>query len=1619
MLGVWILILLIVLTNCSKDSKYSSDTLDDATPHITTTYGIHRGVYFEWILPSYSQHLAKASNLPTFYEIGYTKVGNIENWRAVSNVSGLKGDSSSQSLPEVQRIFSRVSSPGILSAGYFRISINRPGFANDFDRERKSRTNRINFDASAEFVENEINSLHIGSDILPVIVSRDGPLVGNTFSWRVTFSRPLSTNIGTPLLMVSEENFAPGIFTGGGRVVAVERVVLRTPGVKPSVTTLSAANSPFPGIAVCIATSIEENEDIECRHSLTGLTPGDSYRIRIRTALSDGTLFSPYSLSSNSVQVPLEILKSAKAQIPSPLLYSLKSSSVVLDVQLPYISVGVRDQRPLISIEVQGMLQESGQWMSMTSNAILRGTRFLHDRDVDPVVSVLVNISELEPMSLYNFRARGFAYNNEGTRHTLKMSQWSLPLTEVFTLSSIPLPPLLRNLRSDDISFSTANVHWSWPLDSLVTNVPVSGSRISRAVAFIVEIREVMSDIQTLQQESLSVSSDVFHGQWRLAKTAMDVREMLLQMGNVNSSIRIRCGEKSDLQTTQSMLDNLQLLKNNGWANKISTIAMTRDNTSSFGANCTYKLSLIGLKPLTIYQIRVAAVATLSATIISTESLTRTRLLFEDDTNNFVKGEFSSPTIRFRTPIQSTVDTILPTKLPLSSIQRTNNDTILVFSDKYTKPTPMNVTIIALNSVSVALAWSSVVWQLMTSSGSIISDQAISYIIERAYATGNSNDNNDTLDIYQEVWKGSGTQTLNPTPYYISTMIDGLKPSSHYLFRVLALFKNGNISLPSLPLRVSTPKHTMNEWKRQSRVHSTNESSRVGSPPPLRGATLTALGGHLYLFGGLASGDLFDCADGPLSSSCLIGAMTRNETWKLDPLTWAWTPLVIDPNRTPPGRERHVAAAINDRIYILGGRSHPDTTRDGGPYLPDFWVLDVGESSFLTRTITIQASTIAINEKYDLSCASTVMNKSTQCGIRELVSNIVSINVLEDSGIVSNSSVPLIDHIGSVPNDSCVESVKVWMEIAHPCLIDLEIYLTYQSEESLEEILLFSGGVSPEMQGSSSIDFICHPTRILTNEYFSTSSVDPISSNAGIRIEHASTIFQTGEDTLSVKSSIRNDVHNSLLEDTRVVFFDDNAIADVSRGCCEWKTISRANKVFLFKPETSSTIKSENDIICSHFDSEEGEEEEGIHLGNESVISSLNGFFRPLSPLFRLHGHRASGRWGLRIIDRAGNNVTGELRDWGIVLETTPCERKSTWTRLFPSSTTLSNDPFITALPLLTLIPEPRVDATSVVVGSSWFLWGGMSAISHSDLWRYDSLINQWTCLQPMASSTLLHSKHERSLGSLGPGLMQHGVISSKGILKWGGLPSMSQNEADSVPGYSISNQEETCISSSEGDVTYTCASPSLVTNLWDFVSSFWKRLHPSQSPFTFSGPSTCLGSSWCKSPPLLRHGAFTIIGEEGTKTQARGIRYPTLVLYGGANVHSGSLHKDLWTLELKETVAIGESFPTVKDEELWPVDSIKATSERWASRKEQGYLKINKKESNYETKQNIQFHSLCFHSLLSGSTSDIEWSNRCLRNEKETLSNETTSTQRNFCRIEDILKRAFCSKSYSSIGLL
>ena len=2244
----WVTRVFIILGVAAKSSSNEDRISVDAVPQITSTYSIYRGLSVEWTLPpSYSQHIANRRNIPTYYEISYRSYNDRENsWISVSNASGLKGDVS-LSLPEVHRVFSRVSSPNKISRGTFRLSVNRAGgFANEFDRERRSRTARLNFDATAENVQNEINSLKIGSDILPVRVERDGPFNGNTYSWRVTFSS--SSVSGTPMLVVSEEDFAPGIFSG--RVVTVEKISLRNAGVKPPVYS-SSANSPFPGVPVCLATSLDENPDAACRHNLVGLTPGGLYQVRIRTALFDGSIFSIHSRPSNVIEIPQEMREGSQSQLPAPLLHSLMSNAVVLDVQLPYADPNTLDPRPSVSIEVQAQTDsDSGQWKTVTSEALIRGIRYLHEGTIvsaQPIVSILVNISELSPLTTYKFRHRGFAHANGKRQQQVSLSQWSLPLAGVFTLPSAPLPPLVRSLRNKDISHSTATLYWTWPLEGLFGKSSKSKNGPSRAAAFTVEIREVVPVSQPSGTSPPIATSDIYEGQWTKAQTAdASIRESLLRMGDIESSVRIRCGGgKNDLRATQAMLDDLQSLQDSKWINKVSVMAMISDDDDSL-TNCTYKLSVIGLKSLTVYQLRIAAVAVLSAKTIPSEAVPTARLLFRDQ--HFVLGDFSLPSMRFRTPmlpnvaesanelldnsglgstfpngarpassVERLTDALAPFKkacveeqsdasysranrdlsviipgsaggeksnyalfdpeyrpgvalggsgvgegasggpglvvmssyidadgdVPLETViyrydsgstaslsgddsaskefgvgyrrsvilpsingpeegdlspqifqvpsynpnaegggnnkvmrllvrawgagggcgarlvkgtsandtgtysyrvegigagaskapNATNNiidcnpggggafarawlsvspgDSFAVFvgsggksgtslpganthinsggwlgggrggkgvrknggggggssivfklprgqvtsktflssliqsssarfaaipptivaggggggggsdysssiggsggsclgqsggtpwlsprpleatdasidpnersntirarrsddpgqahtgydpfltkneesdpsfpyyaesldfgyspeanfsststggqgggSDGSNKgglagkkgsyaafkgdffdspsqggpraassaesnfansrfvndltgsstlsslsvdviswiarsesgadaspgryfaggdggdgwdagggggggllggggggagvdgagggggssyahaphllslgiseetPISTNLFIAAINSISVAISWTPVVWPVI-SSGRISANHAVSYVIERAVAAGEIT---DTMENYKIAWKGTGTSTFSPFGTSLSAMVDGLSPNTLYWLRVIAVSRSGNTSLPSKPLLVHTPAHAMNEWKRQLRAHTTNDDRRGfegfvpgsaspgGGPPPLRGASLTAIGGNLYLFGGLAAGRGRDCADGPLSTSCLIGATPQNETWRLDPLTWAWSPLIT--TYSPPGRERHAAAAINDRLYIFSGRSHPDGTRDGGPYLPDMWVFDVGESSLDRgrgpRMVVIQATTtipLSLNsnnvqgdanvENRDLSCDRVLLSKT--CGIPELVSPVLSINVLEDDDPLSTDSsrtVPdLADH--SVPKDSCVADLKVWLEIAHPCLNELDIYVIgpgpavfFNSRPSAddisgggfnpavganlgeeegrgkdspyrgvgtEEVLLFSGGSSSVMRGSAATDFICQSGKVLTKEYFKTSSSqEAISSDAGMRIERADGVFKAnfneggGGDSIP---SARGKLYKSLLEDTRVVIFDDYAIEDAATGCCEWKTpegITEANKVLIFKPKEEPASSSSS---CLMDDTNREDLPQGVDNNQrDEPISLLRGSFRPMSSLSRYNGQRAAGKWALRIVDRAGNNVTGELRRWGLVFETAPCERKTRWTRLYPPPNSgvyaeTADDPFLASLPLLSHMPEPRVDASSVVIGSSWFLWGGSSSISYNlvyarELWRFDALVNRWTSLQPKTLSSqhmsdgilnsavlsLFNSRYGGSLGggpgSLGPGLMQQGALTSIGLVSWGGgLPSIN---IDSIR-YATSPQTETCIASAESDVTYACASQALSTMTFDFQTSSWKRLHPTLSPLSFSGPSECVGASWCVSPPHIRHGAFTVIGEKGSKTERRGVRYPTLVLFGGAHVHTGALHRDLWTLELKENVALGGSFPNVEEEGLWPHNA-----------KEK--IGLHSKHSKSE-----HWQRLCLSRLLPGSTADSEWKKRCLRDE----INGTASLGR-ICFIEDILHRAYCERAFASIGVM
>lgn len=90
----------------------------------------------------------------------------------------------------------------------------------------------------------------------------------------------------------------------------------------------------------------------------------------------------------------------------------------------------------------------------------------------------------------------------------------------------------------------------------------------------------------------------------------------------------------------------------------------------------------------------------------------------------------------------------------------------------------------------------------------------------------------------------------------------------------------------------------------------------------------------------------------------------------------------------------------------------------------------------------------------------------------------------------------------------------------------------------------------------------------------------------------------------------------------------------------------------------------------------------------------------------RYTGLPPTGEWVLNIYDGSVDGLKGHLYEWGITMNLVPCNREYSWTQL--GASTASNR------------PPARHDATGVVVGHSWFIWGGMTHTKLEDMWRFD-----------------------------------------------------------------------------------------------------------------------------------------------------------------------------------------------------------------------------------------------------------------------------------------------------------
>jgi subtilisin-like proprotein convertase family protein len=1041
-------------------------------------------------------------------------------------------------------------------------------------------------------------------------------------------------------------------------------------------------------------------------------------------------------------------------------------------------------------------------------------------------------------------------------------------------------------------------------------------------------------------------------------------------------------------------------------------------------------------------------------------------------------------------------------------------------------PTPSPPVLSALNAVSALLKWDEVLWppppplhrQRMrgaaVNTGGEEEDEdddnggsspprgqpSVRYVLERAPGLAGSAS-------FARVWEGTGTRTR----------VLGLVPRTPYRFRLAAVSAAGNVSHYSAVLPATTPDYALNTWRAvevqpaldadvDGRAPSGGQDPSAPeaprrAPPALRGASLTTVGRYTYMFGGLSPG--YDCADGPLSAACSSheggAGGVRSETWRLDSRARTWYRLPVPAALAPPPRERHSAAAIDGRIYVVGGRSHPDVMRDGGPFLEDMWVLEMGESLESRRLSVHEGATTApvsangraggydyvrmaeapASGRWNLSCRAAGAGAgagagAAACGLPELTSPILALEVVEEP---TPDGYRHDDH-AYVPQDSCVEDVRVWAHIVHPCLRDLEVRLLgpgpvpyRQPHEAaanlasaglthgtgwdtgpagrndttqtvgLQEVLLFSGG-HPFARGSAGADHECAPFTPTAEALAAAGAGGPRLERAGSFAERARRGWRGGsssrvnsDDGPSGSASSApfwdaagDDPVSALLRLPGLVLFDDGATGDeaTAERCCTPLPVQAGAGVgsgsarlvgpgpaadalaasFEQRQDPSSGTASCDTL----FSSAAGQAATSSFSGTPRAAAPstsgptiLSGLLRPREALSIFRGQRAAGTWALQVTDRAKNNLTGEVLRWGIVLRTRPCEKSYAWTRLFPppapgggGSGSGGSSQYVAALPPLQGVPPARIDATAVVVGSSWFLWGGTgSASSYSfpstrDLWRYDAPTNRWTQLHapladasgPGAVDALLASAHVAFNGILGPGLGRHAALTSVGLVTWGGLPhsSVAQRVAASQPGFPLLPEADACPVGAGGGggnatVGYACEDPALVTMVWDFASQLWVRLHPSLPPAGGAGAGVaggegCVGSAWCETPPLLRHFGFTVVGDAGQEAAPMaadgddddgegGSSTPSLLAVGGADTASGSVQdpSHIWSLPLAELTALGRPFPPLPD--VVPLGSDRAASSSASS---------------------TAWREVCWPYMLPDSTAHTDFALRCLR---------------------------------------
>ena len=698
----------------------------------------------------------------------------------------------------------------------------------------------------------------------------------------------------------------------------------------------------------------------------------------------------------------------------------------------------------------------------------------------------------------------------------------------------------------------------------------------------------------------------------------------------------------------------------------------------------------------------------------------------------------------------------------------------------------------------------------------------------------------------------------------LTCTIRNLLPSTVYRFRARAGLKRTFWSIVSLETKESTapPVAQVNSWARifpfpssVSSQTSTAGTSQSGNllPPPLAGASMENVNGRSFMFGGFSPGR--DC-DGGVTTECLRGDGTQSSLWMFDAVTARWQE--INANPVPPQRWRHASTNFRGRMYVYGGISGVDPGEIHGNstdsvYLEDMWALDRGHEhayEFTGELVQSNETRSRVSQRY-VGIAPAV-NSTISENRRNEMNNMT--NSLSHDG--SRTTRKVLELLDAGVDEECVADVQLWLDLRFACLKNLKIILRAPPPSNTE------------------------------NDQFDENGIDGIRFPPSYGYEPEVVIFDGGSGTGSAAFNFdcNAEVTTDSDEGSQGPVLVSGANDRRSKQLLEDDYFHVQNDVFLKKHNHRFRAHSWPSYGLTFQESALRSMTECCEDIGTNDSYRVEGEFRPFESMKRFEGLPAAGEWSLELVDRRSGDFPGELRNWTIRLITAPCNIVSRWIPI-------ENDEAVK--------PLPRMDATSIRVGESWFISDGRRGRPLNDIWRFDLQSLEWNLVKPEGKESSRRGfRRPTTLKPLG----RAGVLSPWGVLAFGGRSPGGDNIS---PGllwkYFPLDRSWKTIPPFSNPVNLQQQREEIERRNSVFENDFFKELqdryHLDADVENAIRTAIRQELQEQQQPPRRVLPSLSLIGVAGTESRLRGVAEHKLLMYGGQT--SSEELNDFWQFQI------------------------------------------------------------------------------------------------------------------------